>query len=259
MKKGKLVIMTLILIAGVLSPASGACAGTRKLTVVYTEWYPYTYQEQGAARGFEIETLKAVLARMSLEAEFVQRPWKRCLKMLGDGKADALVSMLKAPDRDVYTIYPKEHISISKTLLFARRGSDIAYSGSFQDLKRYTIGVIAGFTYGPSFDGATYLKKEEVQDAETLIRMVTKGRHDLGVENQVVVASLANRLGVRQEIRFLYPPVHVQKLYVGFSKKKGLTKMAVDFSHALQRFKKTEEYRAILTRYGISFAEMTQE
>ena len=250
-----LIILCSVLCAWQVYAASGYPA---KLNIVFTEWYPYTYQEGNRAKGFEIDIFRAVMGRMGVKAEFSQFPFKRCLKMIQDGKAHAIISVLKAPDRMSYILFPNASISISKTLFFTRAGKDISYKGSLKDLQKYTIGVISGFTYGKIFDDATYLKKEEVLDAERLINMVVNGRHDLGVENQAVIKGVARKLGVERSIRFLYPPVHTQRLYVGFSKAKGLQKFAADFSEALSQFKRTNEYREILSKYGISYDEMAQ-
>ena len=229
-----------------------------KLTVVYTQWHPYTYREGDTAKGFEIDIFRAVMNRMGVKAELQQFPFKRCMKMLEDGNAQALISILKTKQRERFTVFPEEHISISRTLFFTKTGSDIQYGGSLKSLQRYTIGVIAGFSYGKAFDNASYLKKEEVVDAERLINMVIGGRYDLGVENQAVVRGTARKLGVERSIRFLSPPVHTRKLFVGFSRASGLQKFASQFSAALAQFKTTDEYKAILQRYGIAHSDMSQ-
>jgi polar amino acid transport system substrate-binding protein len=224
---------------------------------VFTEWVPYTYEDQGRAAGFEIEILRAVLGEMGLEAEFQRYPWKRCLSALRGGEADALVSLLKTPDREEYVLYPDEHISVSRTAFFTRANREITFSGSYGELQGHTIGVIAGFSYGEAFDQADYLRKEEVPDAKMLIRKVLSGRNDLAAENQAVISATALAMGVKDELRFLEPPVHTQKLYVGFSRYKQLDELCRQFSQTLARFKKTEAYRSILARHGVNFPGMT--
>ncbi len=230
-----------------------------RLNVVYTEWYPYTYQEGNDARGFEIEIFRAVMKRMGIEAVFQLFPFKRCLKMLEEGKAHVLISLLKTKERARYTIFPKEHIGISRTSLFTRRDNQIRYGGSLKDLKGYTIGVIAGFSYGAAFDNADYLKKEEVANASRLIKMVVSGRFSLGIENEAVIRGVAGDLGVAGSIRFLSPPVHSQRLYVGFSKWHDLYGLVVEFSRNLKDFKGTKEYKDILRKYGVSRSDLTRQ
>lgn len=248
-------IVCAIALAFCIAAAADAAGHPEKLRIVYTQWYPYTYTDE-TARGFEIETVRAVMDKMGIKVVFEQFPFKRCLKMVETGTADAVVSVLDVPGRRRYMIFPEEYISISKTSFFTRKGSKVRYRGSLEDLKDYNIGVIAGFSYGKQFDNAPYLKKEEVVDAERLVNMVLGGRCDLGIENQAVVKGVAKKLGVEKSLRFLNPPVHSQKLFVGFSKGVRLEALASEFSEALREFKKTDQYRAILRKYGIAYPDM---
>lgn len=236
--------------------SSSGYSETERIRVVYTDWFPYTYEENGEALGFEIEIFREVIKKMNLEADFVRFPWKRCLNSLEEGTADALISLLKTPEREKYTYFPEESISISRTVFFTEKDRRIEYYGSYDLLRGYTVGVIMGFSYGHEFDNADYLFKDPARDAQTLITMLLKGRHDLAAENQAVVNGYAMKMGVSDKIRFLEPPIHSQKLYAGFSRRKGLKKLCDDFSGSLFEFKKTETYSNILKKYGISPSQM---
>lgn len=241
-----------------LIPAIGYCE-TGRLRVVYTEWFPYTYKESGQAAGFEIEIFKSVLKTMNIEAIFLKFPWRRCLKNLETGDGDALVSLLKTPERELYAHFPATHISISKTVFLATADSDVKFSGPLEDMRGYRIGTLMGFSYGEAFDKATDLKRDDVSDTSTLIRKLLTGRNDLCVENIIVAKAYASKMGVLDKVRFLDPPIHVQKLYVGFSKANGLKILSDDFSAHLADFKASEPYRAILRKYGVDPSEMIPE
>lgn len=236
--------------------SSMAYSQETQIRIVYTKWFPYTYQKNGTPSGFEIDIFNSVLKKMNIKAQFKKYPWKRCLKYIKRGKADALISMLKTPEREQYTYYPGEHISISKTMFFQKAGSDITFNGSFEELRGYIIGVILGFSYGDMFDQAKYLQKDESIDTDMLINKLLKNRNDLAAENQAVVNATAFQLGVKEKIRFLAPPIHSQKLYVGFSKANKLQKMCHEFSILLREFKKSEQYKVILATYGIKPSDM---
>lgn len=244
----------LALAACLLALAPQAAAQQARLRVVFTEWFPYTYLDQGRAAGFEIEIFKAVARAMGLEAEFVQYPWKRCLAAMKSGEAHALISLLQTPERQEYTLFPQEHISVSRTVFFTTAGRAMAFDGTYAGLAGHTIGVIAGFSYGPAFDQAQGLRKEEVADAKLLIRKVLSGRNDLAAENQAVITALARQMGVLDGLSFLEPPIHTQRLYVGFSRHHHLEGLCREFSQALARFKQTPQYREILVKYGVEFA-----
>jgi polar amino acid transport system substrate-binding protein len=230
------------------------------IKAVHTLWFPYNYQDkEGKALGFENEIFKAVMENMNIRVEFSMLPWKRCLHQIQYGEADAVVSMLKVKERESYTIFSPEHISVSKTLLFVRKKSRIVFNGSLKDLQQYTFGLTRGFSYGPEFDSADFLNKEEVLDQTAIIRKVIRGRNDIGIGNQLVVAALAKKMEYGDEIRFLAPTIHTQKLYIGFSKVRGRYQLASDFSSALIKFKKSKAYFAILDKYGLKPSDLTVE
>ncbi|WDP91690.1 MAG: transporter substrate-binding domain-containing protein [Desulfobacter sp.] len=230
-----------------------------KIRVVYTQWFPYTYQKNQLPSGFEMDIFNSVLKKMNLKAEFKMYPWKRCLAQLKKGGADVLISMLKTPQRERFTYYPDENISISRTMLFKKYGKPILFNGSYKRLEGYRIGVIMGFSYGKTFDQADYLQKDGAVDTKMLITKLLKGRNDLAAENQAVVIATANQMGMRDRIEFLTPPIHTQKLYVGFSKAhRRLEGLCRNFSILLREFKKSEAHRAILEKYGIAPSDMVE-
>ncbi|MEW6262543.1 MAG: transporter substrate-binding domain-containing protein [Thermodesulfobacteriota bacterium] len=255
----KIIIMNSIFLFSVLAAPPPLPGEATKIRVVYTEWFPYTFQEKAKASGFEIETFKAVMKKMNLEAEFTAYPWKRCLSSLEKGEADVLISLLKTPERERYTYFPHEYISISRTVFFTTVDRNIKFTGSYEELKGYSVGVIMGFSYGETFDKASYLKKDEAENASMLIGKLLKGRNDLAAENQAVINASALKMGVKNKIIFLEPPIHTQKLYVGFSKAKGLNILCDAFSKSLGEFKKSESYKAILEKYGVKYSEMMAE
>ncbi len=232
--------------------SSIANAQTNKITVVYTDWYPYTYKLEGKAAGFEIEILRAVLKRMDIEVEFVNYPWKRCLLSLETGQADALVSMLFSKERKAYTFYAGDYISMSKVVLFKKKGGEIKYTGKLLDLKPYTVGVIMGFTYGEEFDNASFIKKDNSVNTDILINKIIHGRSDIGAENQIVTSAIAFKMGVLNELEFLEPPLFTKKLFVGFSQVRGRKKLSKKFTKGLRAFKKTDEFKTILGKYGLT-------
>ncbi|MDD9304351.1 MAG: transporter substrate-binding domain-containing protein [Desulfobacter sp.] len=229
-----------------------------KINVVYTDWFPYTCQRKQIPSGFEIDIFNSVIEKMNLRAAFKMLPWVRCLKYLEQGKADVLISMLKTPERERYAYYPEEHISVSKTMFFKKSNTHIAFNGSYEELKGYTIGVILGFSYGTAFDQARYLDKDVSIDTKMLITKLLKGRNDLAAENHAVMIAKAFQFGIKDDIQSFGPPIHTQKLYAGFSKIQGLEKICHDFSVHLCDFKKSKQYQAIFEKYGIEFTDMME-
>lgn len=231
-------------------------AKDKVITAVYTEWFPYTYIKDGNPKGFEIDIFKAVMEKIGYKVNFIAYPWKRCLLSLNSGEADALVSMLKTPEREDSFYFPGENISVSKTVFFASSDSDFVYGGTLESLKGKTVGVVDGFSYGDDFDKADYFSREMAVNTEILIMKLIHKRSDLAAENMTVVKATARNMGFDGKIKFFEPPIHSRKLYAVFSKKNARQDLCLEFSKALSEFKKSDSYLKILEEYHINAGDM---
>lgn len=252
----KMSVLFLIFVLFALSPAGSALARDKIITAVYTEWFPYTYTKDGNPKGFEIDIFKAVMEKNGYKVKFIAYPWKRCLLSLNSGEADALVSMLKTPEREDSFYFPEENISVSKTVLFASTDSDFVYGGTLESLKGKSVGVVDGFSYGDDFDQADYFIKEMAVNTEILIMKLLHKRSDLAAENMTVVKANARNMGMDGKIKFFEPPIHSRKLYAVFSKKNARLDLCREFSKALSEFKKSGPYLKILEEYHINVVDM---
>ncbi|MDM8539060.1 transporter substrate-binding domain-containing protein [Desulfobacterales bacterium HSG17] len=258
MKFQKLTLIFSGLIIFLLFISSSSYAKNDKLRIVFTDWFPYTYMENNKASGFEIDIFKEVMNSMQKEVEFVIYPWERCLHVLKKGDADALISLIKNFEREKFTYFPDENISLSKTMFFTTADQNINFDGNYEKLKQFTIGIIAGFSYGDKFDNANYLKKDKSKNTEMLIKKLIGGRNDIIAENQAVILSNSLKMGLGNKIKVLETPIHYKKLYVGFSRAKKHKKLCDEFSKRLKEFKNTSSYISILDKYGIKQSDMEE-
>lgn len=232
-----------------------ACSG--ELLVVYPEWYPYYYEENGSARGFEIEIFAGAAKMTGTDVRYRKFPWKRCLFMIEKGMADVVLSALMKEERKQFMYYPEEPLSVSEIAFFVKKEDEgrIKFDGDFSKMKLLRIGVTSGFSYGEAFDRAG-LQTDSATDIGLVIKKVLAGRTELGVENYLVAKETARKMGVSKEIVFLEPFFNPQKLYAGFSKKTNDQNAVREFSDRLARFKKTEAYAGILVKYGMEKTNM---
>jgi polar amino acid transport system substrate-binding protein len=236
---------------GLFSIVPSVSARESSMIAVFPTWEPYGYVENGKAAGFEIETFQAVMDQMKMRVVFLHQPWKRCLYSVKNGLADVVISALKIQEREVYLYYPDEPISISRTALFARKDGHIVFNGSFESLKGYTIGVTNGFSYGPEFDAASFLQKDASTETHSVVVKVLLGRNALGAGNIAVIKTIAKKQNALEDIRFLTPLLHTQKLYVGFSKVSTDESQVTQFSAVLARFRQSKEFKLILKKYSM--------
>lgn len=250
MKNGTFVF--LLMAVWVFIPLSVLPVHAEKIVAVFPTWAPYGYVEDGKAKGFEIEIFKAVMQEMATDVDFLHQPWKRCLYSVKNGSADVVISALKVEERLQYLLYPEEPISISETALFTREDRQIEYDGSFEKLKGYTIGITNGFSYGDAFDNCDFLHKDASTQTEAVVIKVLLGRNELGAGNIAVIRMIERQQKPDKGVRFLKPLLHSQKLYAAFSKVNGHEVLVERFSDELARFKKSDEYRKIMKKYGMN-------
>lgn len=246
-----LLCSTLIL----MSPSIGS-SEEKILRAAYSNWFPYTYLKEDNPVGFEIDMFKAIMEDIGVKVNFSMLPWVRCLNYLEKGKTDIVISMLNTPERRKFAYFPDENISISKSTIIAKKNANFVFNGSCKELSGLSIGIILGFSYGNCFDQAHYLQKDGAVDTKMLIRKLLRGRNDIAVENPAVGQATALKMGVSDQLYFVPKPLHVDKLFVGFSKASDLQALCTDFSKLLYRFKKTKQCQMIIKKYGIKFSDV---
>lgn len=222
---------------------------TEPLQIVTDIWAPYIYRDDGSAAGFDFEVMDAVLQRMGIEYELKILPWKRCIYLIENREADAILDISMNDNRLENMIFPEESISSSESVLFYRKGASYRFTG-LNDLDNLIIGTILGYEYNREFLEAENFKKEPVTSLEQNIGKLLLGRIDMFLSNRSVgLFTIMNR-GKSSEITYLPEPVSGGLNYLAFSKKESNEKLAKAFSEELRRFKSTAEYRTILARYG---------
>lgn len=218
--------------------------------VVFETYPPYEYFENNNAIGLDAEIVRNVMNNLKVNVVFEEYNWDRCLKMVETGEANGIISLFKTKEREVFLYYPTTELSYEENVLFTYKGSNIKFDGDLKKLKDYTVSIVSGYAYGGGFDEATYIKKEEEEDNETVINKVVNKRTPLGVGNILVITFLAKKMGVLDKIEFLKPSLSKDPLYIGFSKKSVKEDFVKKFSEELIKFKKTKTYTDLLKKYG---------
>ncbi|MBQ1783718.1 MAG: transporter substrate-binding domain-containing protein [Gammaproteobacteria bacterium] len=230
----------------------------RELLVVSEAFAPYVFDdEQGQPTGFDYDVSKAVLARLGYSMKLSFAPWKRALLMAQQGEVDALLGIGRGDQnhREDFLAFPDEALSGTRVTLFYLNNKAFRYDGLFS-LAGKTVGTRAGYAYSPDFANAPYFRREPVETHEQNLHKLLRGRVDFAMIDTAVGIYTARQLGVADQIA--YEPVSISggKLYIAFSRSRGLDALARDFSKTLLAFKQTAEYQAIFARYGIDPASV---
>ena len=215
------------------------------------DWVPYYVWENGRPSGPCPEIAEGALQQMGVEVNFVGVPWARVLLEVEQQSVDAGLCGTKTPERAAFSYFPIEPLLSYDATLFVRSDSALENSDP-STMKGMTFGSIKGYNYGGvdvSLEqmGMTRLN---ANDREALLSNLINGRLGVVLDSKLPTMADARRLGIEAKIRPLVPSLSETPAYLFFSYRDGHDELAKRFSEALRQFKTTDEYRAILDRYG---------
>ena len=244
----KKVLVIFVIFFAIACPAHAEVA---QLHIGLSTGYPpfYFFDENKQPTGICIDIVNQVAQSMNISVQYVSYPWKRMLKYGSDGKVDAVMPLFKTNEREQFLTFPETGLIDETNSFFTSNANTIKYSGKFTDIINLKIGVIDKYSYGKEFDNIDFTDKTIVQDSKQLILLVQKNRIELGLGNSKVVTYFAKKMDAADKIHFLYPPVTINPLFVGFSKKRVSQDFVNQFNKQLQKFKTTKAYAEIVQAY----------
>ena len=221
------------------------------LRIVCDNWKPYQYPVGNSVKGYSAEIINTVMSELDVQEFSVNAyPWKRALKMLQTGKADALFSANYTSERDVFAYYPEEPLIESPWVIWTNSKSSNEYF-SFSDLKGKTVGIVIGYSYTEEF--LSYIRRysdveETVYDSQNF-KKLKDGRLDYIIAEYGNGLSLLSDLQIDNVIPWLENPVKMDGLYIIFNKSSVSKTFVKEFSEKTKQFKKTKEYRKLYIKY----------
>ncbi len=160
--------------------------GYGRMTVLDTEYPPFTYTEEGKAAGFAIDILREMFREAGVQAQMKTFPWKRAETMLNHDKNTMVFCARIERREDLYEwigpVYPR-----TLSLYRLKSRSDIKIDG-LEDILRYKIGVVRGYASVTELlkIGIPEENLEKAVDETLNIRKLYGNRFDLIPNNEMV-------------------------------------------------------------------------
>lgn len=244
-------IVLVVLVFILLLHARGIWA-EEPLLIVTDPWPPYALEVDGDIKGTDVEITQAVFQQLGIPVNIQFYPWKRCLKMVENQEADAILDASITPERQEFMYFPEEPVSEGITVFFIKKGRTIPFT-TLEDLNELRFGALLGYSYCDEIDQSPFMKHaKRFRSLERGFKMLLANRIDALVEVDLVGYFTAKQMGILDQIAIIPNASYCQGgNYLAFAKKPGYDQIASEFSQALQVFKTTEEYKHILTTYGI--------
>lgn len=241
-------------LALLLMGMSGVTVASTLVAAVAEKDYPPFYffdSEAGQWRGISVEVCERVARELGYTLEYRRYPFSRLLQHVGDGRVDIACTLFNTSTRApgvTFTSIPHAFETVS---IFRRVGGESLDSSDINWLRQFQLGGIRAYYYGEALEDDSAFKKLRVNDEEQLIKVLLGGRVDYALGNKPAIELHAERLGVRNQIEFMEPPVFRGPIYIAISRRReDAHKLAADFTRAVQRFRETDEYAYLLQTYG---------
>lgn len=231
----------------ILALVSPTFASAQPLRIVTEPWGPYVYQDGTALAGIDYEIANEVFNRLGVQVQWQFLPWKRCLMMIEEGQADAVLDIFRTPTRERQLIYANEALSSVEFVLYEanERPQPAARLKSLQGLR---VGIAPGFLYGPVFEGSQ-AQKEPAPNLEANFGKLLLGRVDLVIGDRRQGRFALRQTGLEGRIREIPGTLHSDVLYLALRRTGELAALAERFASTLQAFKREPAYRELLKRY----------
>ncbi len=247
MKKVNVLFMSFLLLFSV------SVAVAAPLQLVTLQYPPYEYLEGNKVKGFAVEIVRETFKQMNQPIEIKLLPWARAISYIEQGKADAIFTAYKTPEREQFADYSHEILMPQTVSLFVKKGQSISFDGDLKKLSPYSIGVVNKVSYGRSIDSAIksgLLPNTQLAGTGELnFKKLLAGRMDMAVSNKYGAWNILKKLKSADQIQELTPEVQSVPSYMAFSKKRKLSNVRDKFDTALKALKKNGSYDKIIKDY----------
>ena len=181
----------------------------------------------------------------------MQCDWYYCLKMMENGRADIISAALKKPEREKYMVFVEPPYLTKSTKLFYLPKGKGRQIKRYEDIYKYTIGVLRGSAYFDRFDNDVKIQKVEVMKTQQLLLMLKNGRIDAFAGTERVTDYLINSLsyeGLFEKSEYRYESE--MPYYFAISKKSPFIKKISQFKHILEAMLQEGRVQTIIDKYA---------
>jgi len=194
-------------------------------------------------RGFNIDLIRAVIAKTDYELQFLPLPWEEALRALQEGRVDAVGGMKYDAERAHYFDFSEEYLISSLAIFVARDNSIIV---ELSDLENKRIAV--------QKDDIAYQKlKNRVLELtatvsqEEAIKLLLAEKVDAVVGNRMAGQYIVQRLGAMERVKSVGGFINPERY--GFAVRRGNEELLAKFNEGLRKVKNDGTYDQIYVKW----------
>lgn len=213
---------------------------------------PFEFIENGEAKGFNVDLMKAISRVMGLEIDLELYNWKKVTEELAAGQIDIITGMNYSKDRDKIYDFCKINLKVFPSI-FVRKESTIK---SLSDLKNREVIVQNGdIMHDYALKHLGNSKLIVVESHLEAVKLLSSGKHDCALLAKMQGMYFATRAGI-DNIRTI--DISISPLLYSPAVREGNNYLLDILNEGLQILKVTGEYDKIRERWlGVYKKELT--
>nr|BFD64969.1 transporter substrate-binding domain-containing protein [Bdellovibrio sp. HM001] len=247
---------TLRIVAFMLMWVGAVSEASVKETVVkicYSSHAPYTYKENGAMRGIDVEMISLIFPKLSLKAEYHEMPWARCLLKIRSGGMDATTNAVKTAERGEFAIFSEPYVSVSPGLYVLWNRRDLQQIKGLDDFSKKSslkVGVIRNAEYGPDFKTLSSKLRDKSEfiintSDETNFKMLNLERIDIVLTMDHLASWEIDHQGIRNLVVRLNLKLAPAEYHILVSKKSKIKHLIPAINSRIGEMRRNGEYLKI--------------
>ncbi|NMM39976.1 substrate-binding periplasmic protein [Pseudoalteromonas arctica] len=210
--------------------------------------------EQGQIEGLGADIVGEICLRLGCQIKIDILPFKRALKMVELGKADAFIGPYKSKVREQYMVYSEAAFYQDSLVFYVKNSNEFQWYNNLETLKELSVGLTRGWNYGDDFEQyKSQLKVSEVGTMEASFLQLIHDRVDIIVTHPRAAQPVIKQLRLADQVKQLQPPLIINKGYFGFSKKRNLNDFITSFDKELNNMMANGEVKKMSEKYGLAF------
>ena len=218
--------------------------------VAEDDWYPYSAERQGEARGISVDIVRAAYAAVGVDVSFKVMSYARCMQLLDIGEEIGCFNTPADADIREQQVLPEHALDTNPAYIYVR--GDHPYDD--QTLAEHSgnvIGIVNGYRYGDVFmSDPQILREYSASDLQNLKKLAA-GRLDYIVLYDRVARYLIGQYG--DELGINIKPVTLIgniEIYVSFSRNHPDSERAKrQFDEGMSVLQKEGRYAKILNEW----------
>ena len=249
-------VLSITLIAFFFAPKSFSQHVTpppKTITAVSEHWPPFQIvKRQQVIDGLSYDIVKAALNQAGISADIQGHAWARSYKIAQQQPNILIFSIARNPQREKLFKWVGEIIAINSSLWHIKGRDDIKIK-NLADAKKFRLAVPRAdvrhqYLTDHGFTSPKHL--DVVSSNEQTLKMLVRGRTDLIVANELVLAYLVKKLKMdaSQFIKVNAINIHMGNLYVAFGPESN-DRMVDKLSKALQQIKDNGTYDKLIEQW----------